>query len=225
MSFFFPGSEVGASPQSGRKTVAAEGALLPPTPPSPRNLIPHGHRKCHSLGYKSAFCLTFSGLSSCSSLKILTFFFFLKWCIIFQYKSFACKKQQDLCTVLHSQSNLWPGSKLRTIMLVSQPKRINQNRKAEVVMIRLVSELTRMAVSEWQNYHCLVTQCHCNYFKFKIISLLYWYFYRETSFIDFFCTLTLFSNGFRLFPYKCTSNNILIIISSFPLSCLQNARL
>ncbi|XP_019386450.1 PREDICTED: ras-specific guanine nucleotide-releasing factor RalGPS2 isoform X4 [Crocodylus porosus] len=45
------GSEVGASPQSGRKNVAAEGALLPPTPPSPRNLIPHGHRKCHSLGY------------------------------------------------------------------------------------------------------------------------------------------------------------------------------
>ncbi|XP_035753418.1 ras-specific guanine nucleotide-releasing factor RalGPS2 isoform X4 [Egretta garzetta] len=45
------GSEVGASPQSGRKNAAAEGALLPPTPPSPRNLIPHGHRKCHSLGY------------------------------------------------------------------------------------------------------------------------------------------------------------------------------
>ncbi|XP_048716695.1 ras-specific guanine nucleotide-releasing factor RalGPS2 isoform X4 [Lepidochelys kempii] len=45
------GSEVGASPQSARKSVAAEGALLPPTPPSPRNLIPHGHRKCHSLGY------------------------------------------------------------------------------------------------------------------------------------------------------------------------------
>ncbi|NXR78606.1 RGPS1 factor, partial [Pycnonotus jocosus] len=45
------GPEVGASPQSGRKNVAAEGALLPPTPPSPRNLIPHGHRKCHSLGY------------------------------------------------------------------------------------------------------------------------------------------------------------------------------
>nr|XP_032652084.1 ras-specific guanine nucleotide-releasing factor RalGPS2 [Chelonoidis abingdonii] len=45
------GSEVGASPQSARKNVAAEGALLPPTPPSPRNLIPHGHRKCHSLGY------------------------------------------------------------------------------------------------------------------------------------------------------------------------------
>ncbi|XP_019355799.1 ras-specific guanine nucleotide-releasing factor RalGPS2 isoform X2 [Alligator mississippiensis] len=45
------GSEVGASPQSGRKNVAAEGALLPPTPPSPRNLIPHGHRKCHSLGF------------------------------------------------------------------------------------------------------------------------------------------------------------------------------
>ncbi|XP_043347378.1 ras-specific guanine nucleotide-releasing factor RalGPS2 isoform X5 [Dermochelys coriacea] len=45
------GSEVGASPQSAQKSVAAEGALLPPTPPSPRNLIPHGHRKCHSLGY------------------------------------------------------------------------------------------------------------------------------------------------------------------------------
>ncbi|XP_074817130.1 ras-specific guanine nucleotide-releasing factor RalGPS2 isoform X3 [Natator depressus] len=45
------GSEMGASPQSARKSVAAEGALLPPTPPSPRNLIPHGHRKCHSLGY------------------------------------------------------------------------------------------------------------------------------------------------------------------------------
>uniref|UniRef100_A0A8C8VF96 Ral GEF with PH domain and SH3 binding motif 2 n=1 Tax=Pelusios castaneus TaxID=367368 RepID=A0A8C8VF96_9SAUR len=45
------GSEVGASPQSTRKNIAAEGALLPPTPPSPRNLIPHGHRKCHSLGY------------------------------------------------------------------------------------------------------------------------------------------------------------------------------
>ncbi|XP_017379907.1 ras-specific guanine nucleotide-releasing factor RalGPS2 isoform X2 [Cebus imitator] len=45
------GPEVGASPQSGRKSVAAEGALLPQTPPSPRNLIPHGHRKCHSLGY------------------------------------------------------------------------------------------------------------------------------------------------------------------------------
>uniref|UniRef100_A0A2K6LZM5 Ral GEF with PH domain and SH3 binding motif 2 n=1 Tax=Rhinopithecus bieti TaxID=61621 RepID=A0A2K6LZM5_RHIBE len=36
---------------NGRKSVAAEGALLPQTPPSPRNLIPHGHRKCHSLGY------------------------------------------------------------------------------------------------------------------------------------------------------------------------------
>ncbi|XP_075792980.1 ras-specific guanine nucleotide-releasing factor RalGPS2 isoform X4 [Pelodiscus sinensis] len=48
------GSEVGASPQSTRKNAAAEGALLPPTPPSPRNLLPHGHRKCHSLGYNSA---------------------------------------------------------------------------------------------------------------------------------------------------------------------------
>ncbi|CAH6789336.1 Ralgps2 [Phodopus roborovskii] len=45
------GPEVGASPQSGRKSSAAEGTFLPQTPPSPRNLIPHGHRKCHSLGY------------------------------------------------------------------------------------------------------------------------------------------------------------------------------
>ncbi|OBS59385.1 hypothetical protein A6R68_09490 [Neotoma lepida] len=45
------GPEVGASPQSGRKSSAAEGPLLPQTPPSPRHLIPHGHRKCHSLGY------------------------------------------------------------------------------------------------------------------------------------------------------------------------------
>lgn len=45
------GPETGASPQSSRKSIAMEGVLLPPTPPSPRNLIPHGHRKCHSLGY------------------------------------------------------------------------------------------------------------------------------------------------------------------------------
>ncbi|KAG9483057.1 hypothetical protein GDO78_009154 [Eleutherodactylus coqui] len=45
------GSEVGASPQSSRKSIPVEGVLLPPTPPSPRNLIPLGHRKCHSLGY------------------------------------------------------------------------------------------------------------------------------------------------------------------------------
>ncbi|XP_073499441.1 ras-specific guanine nucleotide-releasing factor RalGPS2 isoform X2 [Phyllobates terribilis] len=45
------GSEVGASPQSSRKSIPVGGVLLPPTPPSPRNLIPHGHRKCHSLGY------------------------------------------------------------------------------------------------------------------------------------------------------------------------------
>ncbi|XP_066217717.1 ras-specific guanine nucleotide-releasing factor RalGPS2 isoform X1 [Saccopteryx leptura] len=44
------GPEVG-SPQSGRKTVTAEAALLPQTLPSPRNLIPHGHRKSQSLGY------------------------------------------------------------------------------------------------------------------------------------------------------------------------------
>ncbi|XP_041417440.1 ras-specific guanine nucleotide-releasing factor RalGPS1 isoform X1 [Xenopus laevis] len=45
------GPEVGASPTSLRKNIPVEGVLLPPTPPSPRNLIPHGHRKCHSLGY------------------------------------------------------------------------------------------------------------------------------------------------------------------------------
>ncbi|XP_072855683.2 ras-specific guanine nucleotide-releasing factor RalGPS2 isoform X2 [Pogona vitticeps] len=45
------GAEVGISPQSVRKSGTTEGALLPPTPPSPQNLIPHGHRKCHSLGY------------------------------------------------------------------------------------------------------------------------------------------------------------------------------
>ncbi|KAM9325656.1 ras-specific guanine nucleotide-releasing factor RalGPS2 isoform 4-T4 [Gastrophryne carolinensis] len=45
------GPEPGTSPQSSRKSIAVEGVLLPPTPPSPRNLIPHGHRKCHSLGY------------------------------------------------------------------------------------------------------------------------------------------------------------------------------
>uniref|UniRef100_A0A5F8GY04 Ral GEF with PH domain and SH3 binding motif 2 n=1 Tax=Monodelphis domestica TaxID=13616 RepID=A0A5F8GY04_MONDO len=43
------GPEVGASPQGGRKNIAAEGALLPQTPPSPRNLIPHGHRPRHLL--------------------------------------------------------------------------------------------------------------------------------------------------------------------------------
>ncbi|XP_006635138.2 ras-specific guanine nucleotide-releasing factor RalGPS2 isoform X3 [Lepisosteus oculatus] len=47
------GPDAAASPQSGRRSAVAEGALakVPPTPPSPRNLIPYGHRKCHSLGY------------------------------------------------------------------------------------------------------------------------------------------------------------------------------
>ncbi|MEE6495949.1 hypothetical protein FKM82_002183 [Ascaphus truei] len=49
------GPEVGASPQSCRKSIPAEGVM--PTPPSPRNLIQHGHRKCHSLGYKSELFL------------------------------------------------------------------------------------------------------------------------------------------------------------------------
>ncbi|KAL7396946.1 hypothetical protein ABVT39_014112 [Epinephelus coioides] len=46
------GQEASASPLCGRKcTVAAEGTKIPATPPSPRNLLPYGHRKCHSLGY------------------------------------------------------------------------------------------------------------------------------------------------------------------------------
>ncbi|KAJ4942936.1 hypothetical protein JOQ06_005448 [Pogonophryne albipinna] len=46
------GHEASASPLCGRKcTIAAEGTKVPATPPSPRNLLPHGHRKCHSLGY------------------------------------------------------------------------------------------------------------------------------------------------------------------------------
>uniref|UniRef100_A0A672ZY55 Ral GEF with PH domain and SH3 binding motif 2 n=1 Tax=Sphaeramia orbicularis TaxID=375764 RepID=A0A672ZY55_9TELE len=44
--------EASASPLCGRKcVVAAEGTKVPATPPSPRNLLPYGHRKCHSLGY------------------------------------------------------------------------------------------------------------------------------------------------------------------------------
>ncbi|XP_038165013.1 ras-specific guanine nucleotide-releasing factor RalGPS2 isoform X2 [Cyprinodon tularosa] len=43
------GQEASSSPLCGRKgSVAAE---VPATPPSPRNLLPYGHRKCHSLGY------------------------------------------------------------------------------------------------------------------------------------------------------------------------------
>ncbi|XP_034003473.1 ras-specific guanine nucleotide-releasing factor RalGPS2 isoform X2 [Trematomus bernacchii] len=46
------GHEASASPLCGRKcTIAAEGTKVPATPPSPRNLLPYGHRKCHSLGY------------------------------------------------------------------------------------------------------------------------------------------------------------------------------
>ncbi|KAG7487709.1 hypothetical protein MATL_G00026340 [Megalops atlanticus] len=47
------GPDASASPLCGRRGTAAEGALskVPPTPPSPRNLLPYGHRKCHSLGY------------------------------------------------------------------------------------------------------------------------------------------------------------------------------
>ncbi|XP_076873322.1 ras-specific guanine nucleotide-releasing factor RalGPS2 isoform X2 [Brachyhypopomus gauderio] len=47
------GPDAAGSPLSGRRGNVAEGALpkVPPTPPSPRNLLPYGHRKCHSLGY------------------------------------------------------------------------------------------------------------------------------------------------------------------------------
>ncbi|XP_055778843.1 ras-specific guanine nucleotide-releasing factor RalGPS2-like isoform X2 [Salvelinus fontinalis] len=45
------GSDVSASPLCGRKGPIADGIKVPPTPPSPRNLLPYGHRKCHSLGY------------------------------------------------------------------------------------------------------------------------------------------------------------------------------
>uniref|UniRef100_A0A3Q3JLG3 Ral GEF with PH domain and SH3 binding motif 2 n=1 Tax=Monopterus albus TaxID=43700 RepID=A0A3Q3JLG3_MONAL len=46
------GQEASASPLCSRKsTVASEGPKVPATPPSPRNLLPYGHRKCHSLGY------------------------------------------------------------------------------------------------------------------------------------------------------------------------------
>uniref|UniRef100_A0A672QAX9 Ral GEF with PH domain and SH3 binding motif 2 n=1 Tax=Sinocyclocheilus grahami TaxID=75366 RepID=A0A672QAX9_SINGR len=46
------GPDISASPLCGRRG-NVEGALpkVPPTPPSPRNLITYGHRKCHSLGY------------------------------------------------------------------------------------------------------------------------------------------------------------------------------
>uniref|UniRef100_A0A673YNV1 Ral GEF with PH domain and SH3 binding motif 2 n=1 Tax=Salmo trutta TaxID=8032 RepID=A0A673YNV1_SALTR len=45
------GSDASASPLCGRKGPVADGTKVPPTPPSPRNLLPYGHRKCHSLGY------------------------------------------------------------------------------------------------------------------------------------------------------------------------------
>uniref|UniRef100_A0A3P9IBT7 Ral GEF with PH domain and SH3 binding motif 2 n=1 Tax=Oryzias latipes TaxID=8090 RepID=A0A3P9IBT7_ORYLA len=46
------GQEASASPLCSRKSSAtADGTKVPATPPSPRNLLPYGHRKCHSLGY------------------------------------------------------------------------------------------------------------------------------------------------------------------------------
>ncbi|XP_032427092.1 ras-specific guanine nucleotide-releasing factor RalGPS2 isoform X3 [Xiphophorus hellerii] len=47
------GQDASSSPLCGRKgSVVAD---VPATPPSPRNLLPYGHRKCHSLGYKTRF--------------------------------------------------------------------------------------------------------------------------------------------------------------------------
>lgn len=52
------GQEASASPLCGRKcSIAAEGTKVPATPPSPRNPLPYGHRKCHSLGFKSVCVL------------------------------------------------------------------------------------------------------------------------------------------------------------------------
>ncbi|KAL4634965.1 ras-specific guanine nucleotide-releasing factor RalGPS2-like isoform X1 [Arapaima gigas] len=46
------GPDATASPMCGRKGVAAEGALAKTqNPTSPCNIVPYGHRKCHSLGY------------------------------------------------------------------------------------------------------------------------------------------------------------------------------
>ncbi|XP_069793824.1 ras-specific guanine nucleotide-releasing factor RalGPS2 isoform X4 [Narcine bancroftii] len=45
--------DVAPSPQSSRRSMAAETVLMniPPTPPSARHLLTHGHRKSYSLGY------------------------------------------------------------------------------------------------------------------------------------------------------------------------------
>ncbi|KAL2089338.1 hypothetical protein ACEWY4_014026 [Coilia grayii] len=45
------GPDASASPLCGRRSNIAESSKVPATPPSPRNLLPYGHRKCHSLGY------------------------------------------------------------------------------------------------------------------------------------------------------------------------------
>uniref|UniRef100_A0A8C7G3Z5 Ral GEF with PH domain and SH3 binding motif 2 n=1 Tax=Oncorhynchus kisutch TaxID=8019 RepID=A0A8C7G3Z5_ONCKI len=45
------GPDASTSPLCGHKGPIADGTKIPPTPPSPRNLLPYGHRKCHSLGY------------------------------------------------------------------------------------------------------------------------------------------------------------------------------
>ncbi|XP_041913264.1 LOW QUALITY PROTEIN: ras-specific guanine nucleotide-releasing factor RalGPS2 [Alosa sapidissima] len=45
------GPDASASPLCGRRGNIAESCKVPATPPSPRNLLPYGHRKCHSLGY------------------------------------------------------------------------------------------------------------------------------------------------------------------------------
>uniref|UniRef100_A0A673YP97 Ral GEF with PH domain and SH3 binding motif 2 n=1 Tax=Salmo trutta TaxID=8032 RepID=A0A673YP97_SALTR len=49
-----PGSSTPRSTASREDLIGSDASaspLFPPTPPSPRNLLPYGHRKCHSLGY------------------------------------------------------------------------------------------------------------------------------------------------------------------------------
>lgn len=148
------------------------------------------------------------------NLKILSFFF-LSDVSSFSTKALLVKSGMTCTQCFTYRAICGQGASSELLCWYPNQREFNQNRKAEVLMIRLVNELTRMALSEWQNYHFLVTQCFCKYFKFKIIWLLYWCFYRETSFIDFLCRLTLFSNGFRLFSYKGTSNNTLILSHHF----------
>uniref|UniRef100_A0AAY5F2F3 Ral GEF with PH domain and SH3 binding motif 2 n=1 Tax=Electrophorus electricus TaxID=8005 RepID=A0AAY5F2F3_ELEEL len=71
----FPMNPFKGTPYTSKHT---EGALpkVPPTPPSPRNLLPYGHRKCHSLGYNlklCLFCLSFIHKMNTVEFKSATF--------------------------------------------------------------------------------------------------------------------------------------------------------